>query len=121
MIEDMLPAIAHLSLAILAVAEIHVRMALVRDTADGAAVNRAVIDTGNSPDMSRRLPPAAFQQPDDIPGKENEKVADGGENQKGGVHPSEKYLVPVINPGQKGQPFNPYGNYEKEHDGKIGV
>ena len=77
--EDMLPAVAALSCAVRTVAEIHLWMALVGDAAHRAAVERSVVPRGPLQCLPRHPPPAAFHHPDQIPGKKEEKIADGSE------------------------------------------
>ena len=61
--EDMLPAIAALSRTLGTVAEIHLRVALIGDTADRAAMERSRVPQGALPSLLRQLPPAAFHHP----------------------------------------------------------
>ncbi len=75
-IVDMLLAVAVLSFALRAVPEIHVRMALIGNAADRAAVKGPLVMASEALGLSGHLSPAVLHHPDKVPGKKEEEVAD---------------------------------------------
>jgi hypothetical protein len=118
--EYVVPAIAVLTVALGTVAEIHIGMGLVCNSADRTTMKISTLFPRNRGSLLSCLSNAVAYIHVDVPGKKDKEIADRGENQES-TGPSAKDQHPAVSePGQKRKPLDLDRQYEKDQQLKVG-